>query len=269
MQSNFYSGCDFMMMEREAPEVGVEEELQILEPLLPTAEARQQTWLSFFSAMLPEVLQASPQTHQLQRLPGVGVDNIELYHARGVMLSTGNIWQLLILRAHFPDMEFNSPYEQYDIEYFEHEYADRYASNFLHVTFPGEDDAEYQDAFRRFLLVMASDLPAYNDTNAGDDLPTKIAKKIAFTYYTNLELNVTDIQEAITAQYGQPWNRGEFSLDDINTVFVSRIVHVPIDNGRMELRTLLPYEEIVQVAVNELKHPPLTLQCVLEWVAAV
>ncbi|NCT57157.1 MAG: hypothetical protein GW760_05545 [Legionella sp.] len=221
---------------------------------------------------------APQQTQQLQRLPDVGVENVEMYRVHGVTLSTGNLWQYMILQSLFPQQagNFRTPLTQ--------EYINSQRRNFQYfqgwpaITRHEREldsigrDVNYQTQIRGFLNDLGFD-PASSGCCSwlllDDDLPTKIAKAIAQIYYKNLELTVADIQQAIKAQYGQPWNEGEFSLNDIDDGFVSRIVHASIDNGRMELRTLLPYEQIVQVAVDELKHPPLTIQSVLEWMAAV
>lgn len=260
-----------MMMMEERPEaVRVE--------LVEEAQQQTQTWYeyaySFFAEGLSSVsralAQAEPLPQGLERLSAVGADNVEMYRVHGVVLSTGNVWQLLTLRASFPGQAFDTPYSEEEVGSILNTYPESLDWSFIQSLFDqNESDAEYRQRAQLFLRNLRNDGVAYDDDNPGDDLPTKIAKAIAQTYYETLELKVEDIQDAMTNHYGQPWNAGEFSLDNIDADFVSRIVHASIDNGRMELRTLLPYEGIVEEAVNELKHPPLTIQRVLEWMAAV
>lgn len=221
-----------------------------------------QTWYSFFTEMLPSVSLAAPQTRQLQRLPDVGVESVEMYRVHGVALSTGNVWQLLALRILFPDRVFNSPLQENNIESFKTEYQNSNVWRFLYCF--DDSNEEYLRLLRNLLECFRGELATYDGINSDDDLPTKIAKTIANTYYKELELTVADIQTAITSHYNE-----EFKLDHINDEFVKCITHVMIDNGRMELRTLLPYEEIVKVAVDELKHPPLTLENAIAWMKAV
>lgn len=206
------------------------------------------------------------QPRQLERQPDVGVANVEMYRMHGVMLSTGNIWQLLILRAYFPEMLFRTPHEDSAIENFqqywnEWSYAIRFNDN------DNDNDAEaFQSQFRQVLQTERLD---FDDADSGDDLPTKIAKAIAHIYYTKLELTVTDVQTVIQNHYGQIWKGQALALEHIDNDFIKQINSTKIDNNRMEFRALLPYETMIQIAVNELKHPPLTLQSVLAWMKAI
>jgi hypothetical protein len=102
-----------------------------------------------------------------------------------------------------------------------------------------------------------------------NDLPTQIAEAIAKIYYETLELNVVDIQDVIKNHYGKMWKNKPLILEDIDDNFILHITEASIDKGRMQLRTILPHEDIVKIAVDELKHPPLTLQSFLELMKAV
>jgi hypothetical protein len=238
------------------------------------AAAPQQTWLSFFAEMLPSVSLGSAQVRQrppeLQLLPDAGVENVEMYRVHGVVLSTGNVWQLMILRAFFPNIEFNTPQPDMNISSFTSDHSNSDVRNFLNSQFNNyESDEVYHQRLQLFLRQLRGDGVAYDNENPGDDLPTKIAKAIAQTYYETLELTVADIQTVITRHYGQSWCDQPLELDNFHDDFVNKIIHALIDNGRMELRAILPYEGIVEVAVNELKHPLLTLENAIAWMKVV
>ncbi|MDF1827718.1 MAG: hypothetical protein P1U39_05520 [Legionellaceae bacterium] len=265
----------------------IEEALEPAGEAMGENEAQSRTWYEFFSesgqasysffaeglsSVSRALAQAEPLPQGLERLPAVGVDNVEMYRVHGVVLSTGNVWQLMILRSVFPDIFSSYEHVHHADEVIPHNYQNEHWNYIQRYRGDDVNQPMYLERFRAFLQTISEAQNAsngFNDANDGDDLPTKIAKAIAQHYYTNLELTVADIQQAIAQHYGQPWDGHEFSLEDINNDFVSRIVCASIDNGRMELRTLLPYEGIVEEAVNELKHPPLTLQSVLAWMAAV
>lgn len=179
--------------------------------------------------------------------------NVDTVTICGVELSTKDLVHVFLIQLLAPEEQITTSFREADLKRL-----------YAHYDAPQELERYRHDANKKLLtqndiltLMMRLNLVATPSVSDGDGLPIEIAVAIASVYYENLELTVQDIQQVITEHLGLLWIKDGLTLENIEDEFISKIVHASIDEHRMELRAILPYESIIKDAVEGLKHPPL------------
>ncbi len=194
----------------------------------------------------------------------------EVVRIAGLMsLSTGNIFQAYLIRLAYPDLSGRSVLTQEMFEEMNQNYQVRYAAQeFLRALREIEHSDELdirsalRDLLRNFYAVAASPgPPPPPPPGSEDDLAKKIARELAKIYYENLDLTIEDIQTVIKKYF-----KTDEAIQAITDDFIDKIVHAKIDQDRMELRALLPDENIIKVAIDALRQPQSFLQVVQDWI---